>query len=162
MGEFESPPHQYVDHDTGTIVLDPVRHRRILVPGLDPEHLEQDELQKRQYAQRVSELKPLVEQQYRKEYGRTTYLPSLSDIPRHFQKKTNEGSRRYDGLPHRSDEWDNYRGGRQNNGRVGELPAIVQYAHDAPVGMSKGDIERAAYKERIAVSERVFEGVPLR
>ena len=88
-----------------------------------------------------------------------SFLPTVAalDALPAFYSKTSTGSRRYDGLAHRTDEWHNYEGSSRQETRPGEYPAVIAFRREQGTGADNGDIERDVYKEEEGVIPRVFD-----
>ena len=158
-------PNKYIDHDTGTTVVDPIRIASWIFPEhADQQHIERLETERRRQGAAAVEMGHRVAE-FASPRAVEPYVPSTGDLESQpqFLARSSTGSRRYDGLAHRMDEWAHHEGVRRVDTRPGEYPAVIAMSRQSNPTNALGDIERGEYRTRHQISSRIFDrgGVPV-
>ena len=106
-----------------TTVVDPIRLEHEIVAGNTDRHMVRAERDEKRKAQQAMINNFIRDEWYRTPDHWEPFLPAVQ--PQVFTPLPTDGSRRHDGLSHRSDEWTNHRGrdSRLGHTNVGAMPA---------------------------------------
>jgi len=158
---------QWLDWGDHTVTVDPIRTHPWIHEGQDSKH--QDGVNAgRSYDRRDTKHMLALLQTTEPDALVKTYLPSASDIPQVFERKTGDTAVNDHGVSAPFDQVYSYRAGKIPHQRGTELP-IVQHLNnrgtfaEANCSLCKGDIEREMYNEReqTRVFARGDHGLPL-
>ena len=148
---------QYVDSDTGTVTVDPIRHERWIHEGGDGRHAEGVKQGRAQRAALVSSLRSRLAAE---PVRLTTYLPTSAELERQPAVTRYPAASGYDhGVVAPFEDSYRWRGKPIADNRPGEWPIIEALVRDGglPEGQSANDIARGTVFERRRVQGRVFE-----
>lgn len=145
MTQTYEQPDQWLKFDGPTFV-DPIRNASwIDGSGYTQEHQRRLQSDRQRHAAAVMTTKALIDATPLTT-SRHYFQPTPADIKPEFVKRPNVGSRRADGLPHRTDEWTNHEGNDRVDSRPGQFPAVVQFQRDTRDTTSRGDVVRQMYE----------------